>query len=235
MSITQETVKHVCSVACTSILRVHDIQQFCCTTYLRESSLVVLSYEPWTGRLVFLHREKMYLLNVILLYIYCNSQRTDWQWAGGFPFLIQSRGEVGENPLCKFVFECVYCCQVISVDEHYLSFVTVQLNCNFLRLLFQHELGARRRLSPEWVSVAQANHPETLSGVEKDCSLSFDGVLGHSNVPVFTLANLYSPAVLSRCEASCSKHADTVGAAFRVIWQLLFCAVLYTGQLFREL
>lgn len=116
----------------------------------------------------------MYLLDVILLYIYGNGQRTDCQWAGGFPFVIQSRREVGENPLCKFFLECVYSCQIISVDKRYLSFVTVQLDSYFLRHLLQHKLGARRRLSPECVSVAQANHPETLSGVEKDSCLSFD-------------------------------------------------------------
>lgn len=85
----------------------------------------------------------VYLLNVILLYIHCYGQRTDCQRAGVSPFLTQSRGEVGENLLCKFVFECVHCCQVIGVDERHFSFVTVQLYSNSLKLLLQRELGAR--------------------------------------------------------------------------------------------
>lgn len=60
--------------------------------------------------IVSFHSRAMCLLNVILLHIYCYSLRTDLQRAGGFSFLVYSRGEVGENLLSKFVFECVYYC-----------------------------------------------------------------------------------------------------------------------------
>lgn len=152
-----------------------------------------------------------------LLYIHCYSQGADCQWAGVFPLFIQSRGEVGENPLSKCVIECVYCCRVGGVEENYLSFVTVQFYSNLLRLLLQRELGAGRGLSPERVSVTQANHPETLSRVEKDGALPFDGLLGHSDVPVFASAHLYSPAVLSRCVACRSQHTHTAAAALGVV------------------
>lgn len=111
----------------------------------------------------------------------------------------------------------MYRCRILRVDENYLPFVIVQFYSNPLWLLFQHQLDARRGLSPEGVPVAQTDHPETFRRVEEDGVLSLDGLCGSSDVPVFTSAHVHSPAVLSRCEASGSQHAHTAGATFGVV------------------
>lgn len=169
-----------------------------------------------------------------LFYIHFDRHWTDGQWTGDFSIRTQSRGEIRKNPLCKFVFECVNHCQISGVDENHLRFVTVHLHSNPLGLLLHRQLAARRRLSPERVSVAQANYPEALSGVEEDGALPFDGLLGHSDVPVFALAHVYGPAVLPRYKTGGSQHTHTAGAAFRVVGKQLLAAVLHTAQLFRE-
>ena len=114
-------------------------------------------------------------------------------------------------------------------------FVAVQHHGDPLRPLLQHQLGGGRGLSPERVPVAQADYPEALGGVQEHGALPLDGLSDHSDVPLFALAHLHGPGVLSRCEAGGSEHTQAAGAALRVVGEQLPPAVLHTGQLLRQL
>lgn len=188
----------------------------------------------WHFCKVSLHTSTMCLLHV-RLYVQCDCLRTDDQLAAVFPLCTQPRGEEGKHPLCESVFERVYYCWIGLIDENNLSFIIVQLYSDLLRFLLQHQLGARRGLSPEWVSIAHTDHPETLAGVEEDRTPPLDGLPGHSDVPVFALAHLHHPAVPPWREAAGPQHTHTAGEAFRVIREELLTAELHTGQIFRQL
>lgn len=128
----------------------------------------------------------------------------------------------------------MYRCRVISVDEHHLSFVTVQLYSYPLRLLLQHQLGGRKGIGTE-VSTRAPNYPESLSRREESRALPFDGLLGHSDVPLFALTYIDGPAVFPRSETSCPENTHAAGAAFRVVRYGLLIFEMHMSQLIREL
>lgn len=176
---------------------------------------VCFSLRPWDELLT--SGSNFWLLYYCLLHINCYFPRTDCKRTGAFPISIQPRWEIWVNLLHKSVTECVYCCKVLSVDKNDLPFVIVQFYSNPLGFLFQHQLDARRGLSPEGVPVAQADHPETLRRVEEDCVLSLDGLCSYSDVPLLALAHVHSPAVLPRCETSGSQHTHAASASFGIV------------------
>lgn len=97
------------------------------------------------------------------------------------------------------------------------------------------QFGARRRLCPVCVTVAQADNPEAFGRVEEDDTLPLDGLCRHPDVPLLALAHVNGPAVFPRGKAGGPQHAHPGGAPLRVIRQLLLGAVLNAAQLVGEL
>lgn len=125
--------------------------------------------------------------------------------------------------------------RVHVVDEDNLAFLAVQFDSDPRRLQLQVQLGARRRLGPVRVTVAQADDPEALGWVEEDDALPLNGLCRHADVPLLALAHVHGPAVLPGGEAGGPQHAHPGGAALGVIGQLLLAAVLDAAQLVGEL
>lgn len=149
--------------------------------------------------------------------------------------MVKSWRQVGEEPLCEPVAEGVYDGRIDSVDEDYLALVVVQFDGDPRWLQLQLQFGARRRLGPVCVTVAQAYDPEAFRWVEEDDTLPLDGFCRHPDVPLLALAHVNGPAVFPRGEAGGAHHAHPGGAPLRVIRKLLLGAVLDAAQLVGEL
>lgn len=149
--------------------------------------------------------------------------------------MVESWRQVGEEPLCESVAESVYDRRVHGVDEDYLALLVVQFDGDPRRLQLQLQFGARGRLGPVCVTVAQAYDPEALGWVEEDDALPLDGLCRHPDVPLLALAHVDGPAVFPGGKAGGPQHAHPGGAALGVIRQLLLGAVLNAAQLVGEL